>query len=261
MKTWVCFLAACIGFCQSSVLAQSKTNFTEIEVSGVLLRIPGEYLRIDLQSVNTKKPIPSWMLRFDRGILKADEIAFRFWLSDGKPPKTSGVGPAFFWPPDPGRASMSAEDFVVTIRRLTYLSTKEAARIRPFLPLPHVEADLAEKSIVEGIECQTYRRTARIRCQTPAPADPSADLISIGPLTQSNPWLSMYVFSRADDNLDFAVDFPAVGLGRWSEIVCKTVAMVRLWRVASGPAPPDCSKLPRLASAKFQAPTDGDVPC
>jgi len=245
------------GLCTAAVVnawpavAQVGNQAIEIEVSGVLLRIPSEYFQGDLRSLAMKRLGGAWSLRFDNGVLKADEIAYRFWLSDGKPPKTVDSGPAFFWPPEPGRASSSAEDFVVEAYSIRYLSAKEAARIRPFLPMPPLQSELEEKSVFEGIECRTYRRTAHIRCQTPANADPSVKINSLRPLNSFNPWISMAVFYRADDNLDFGVYFPAIGLRRWPEIVCITVAMLRSWRAVNGLAPPDCSKLPRVASREF----------
>jgi hypothetical protein len=54
----------------------------------------------------------------------------------------------------------------------------------------------------------------------------------------------MYFYSRADE-IAASVKFPEVGLPRWKEILCRTLALIRTWRVSGGPAPSEhCAKSP-----------------
>jgi hypothetical protein len=56
------------------------------------------------------------------------------------------------------------------------------------------------------------------------------------------------MYSRAD-GLSARIHFPGEGLRRWQDIVCRTLALVRSWRIVDGPSPQDCSKIPRLSLA------------
>jgi hypothetical protein len=56
----------------------------------------------------------------------------------------------------------------------------------------------------------------------------------------------MHFYSRPDA-MTVVLDIPLIGLPRWSQVICQTLVLLRTWRAAAGPAPQDCSKLPRLS--------------
>jgi hypothetical protein len=52
----------------------------------------------------------------------------------------------------------------------------------------------------------------------------------------------MKFYSRTDA-LWVKLAFPGLAQSRWPDVVCRTLQLVRTWRVSSGPAPQDCSMI------------------
>jgi hypothetical protein len=237
-------------------MAQPVGQTTEIEVNGVLFRIPRDYFPVSTEVLKEgKKPDRSFWL--DKGSLKGNYIGFGFWLSDSKPlwngwrslPHQQLVGSRVFWPPEPGRPYLTPDDFFVRVVDLyprdanAALEGQKAVRGGEFGPNRTVEEYGQLKC---GID---KSNPSPILCRNPIADDPAVYISGGAPIRSADGAfvaMRMYFYSRAD-GLQARVDFPGHGLPRWEEIVCKTLSLVRTWRVSPGPPPGDCTKLPRLS--------------
>jgi len=205
-------------------MGQASEKVVDIEINGILSRIPHEYFRA-------------------RNTQNGAYYGFAFWLSDGKPPLTSSNLILDKWPPDPGRPSRSTEDFVVWVTSITYLSVEEADRTRPgggFRRYDHgFETQVAPG--IYGMACRRNSTGNYLACLS-APGEAVATRLWSPFMHVPNQSFTAEVFSRSDDNLDLSIHFPTMAISRWPEVLCAVLSFTRAWRVG-GPASPDCSKL------------------
>jgi len=216
---------------QNRLDADTKSSICTI--SGVQFRVPASYKRPPVDSPNL-----------------CDRLYFAFWVSDGKP-VAEGVPPLGskdrpgrgYWPPEPGRPAFSSTDFLVFVREAVPMDRAQGlARQRWPREVPEGNKGLTTRE--DSLECRSYP-TGYKNCFTPLGDNPdvSMSLELWGYLTV---W-SMKFYSITD-SLWVKLDFPGVGQSRWSEVICRTLFLIRSWRISGGPSPPDCSKLPRLSS-------------
>jgi hypothetical protein len=202
-------------------------------IGGVQFRVPANYMR------------PAADFRY-----LYDHLYFAFWVSDGKP-VGEGVPPLGsreragrgYWPPEPGRPAFSDKDFLVFVLEAVPMDrTKGLAR--QWWPREVAEGNKGLITREDGLDCRSYP-TGHKDCFTPLGDDPdiSMSLYDWGDLTVWN-----MKFYSSQDSMWVRLDFPGVGQSRWSEVVCRTLFLIRSWRISGGPPPPDCSKLPRLSS-------------
>ena len=218
---------ALFGFCllawTSLAMGQANDQVVDIEINGIRTRIPHEYFR-------------------PRNTQNGAYYGFAFWLSDGKPPLTSSDLILDKWPPDPGRPSRSARDFVVWVTSIKYLSVEEADRTRPggdFRRYDHFQTEAAPSTY--GMECRRNSRGNYMSCFSP-PGEEVAIWVWSASMNIPHQSFVAEVFSRGDDNLDLTIHFPIMAWSRWPEVLCAVLSFTRAWRV-DGPASPDCSKL------------------
>jgi len=201
----------------------------EINANGVQLRIPGRYL--------AARPLPS--NGFPDATKIYDDLSFSFWVSDGQPARYTFVGREKWWPPIVGRPSQTDADFVVDVFSATFLPAEEGMRRQQNMrPLPPGQVDRKH-----GIDCITSPGGA-MRCLSSIEDDPAVNMSSSNPQANNPSWRLRF-YSRAD-RLSVGLDFPFVGFPRWRDVICRTQALIRTWRVADGPVPPDCANLPRV---------------
>jgi hypothetical protein len=212
---------------------ERRTKPLDITVDGVRLRVPGKYAH--------GPNIPVGALKF----------GFSFWVSDGEPVAggvreigaTERVGRAIYWPSEPGRPFGSRDDFLVLILDVAFIADKKENN-RQKRMRDGVMRDGGPTGVENGLDCHSYP-TGYKYCVTPLGAEPEVGMdLTIMP---SNPTWSMSVYSSADP-MWVELRFPELGQSRWPEIVCRTLLLIRSWRISDGPPPPDCSKTPRLSS-------------
>ncbi|MSP76047.1 MAG: hypothetical protein EXR12_07920 [Rhodospirillaceae bacterium] len=230
-------MAVSLGFFSLPVSAQHQieTRNTSYDhtIGGVQFRVPGSYMH------------PSHI----RG--RADgALFFMFWVSDGKP-EAAGVTPigtkdrvgrAIFWPTEPGRPFNSGEDFLVRVRAARPMERDKALERQQFTR-DGVTRGGGPTTNENGLECHTYA-TGYKYCATPIGTDP--DVAMALQLFPENLFWRMRLYSPAD-SLWAELDFPELGQAHWPEVVCRTLLLIRTWRISDGPPPPDCSKRPRLS--------------
>jgi hypothetical protein len=202
-------------------------------MGGVQFRVPASYKRPPVDSRNL-----------------CDRLYFAFWVSDGKP-EAEGVPPLGskerigrgYWPPEPGRPAFSSTDFLVFVLEAVPLDRAQGlARQRWPREMPEGNKGLTTRE--DNLECRSYP-TGHKDCFTPLGDDPDVRmwLGFGGDLTVWN-----MNFYSIPDSMWVKLNFPGVGQSRWSEVVCRTLFLIRSWRISGGPPPPDCSRLPRLSS-------------
>jgi len=239
-------------------LSQTGHHVTEIDIHGVLFRIPQERLKIDLQTLKEGRASDRFFW-LENGRLKSDYISFAFWLSDGKPvwsgyrqlPEAKKVGNGFFWPPEPGRPDRTGDDFLVRVVDVYPRDAKDGMdgqiRLRGSRFGPNRTVTNYGR-----LQCGFDERisSAQIICFNPIDDDPAVYMTGRSPNLAHDggrePWrpMRLYFYSRAD-GMTGRIDFPDLGLSRWEEMMCKTLSFVRAWRVPPGPLPADCATRPR----------------
>lgn len=184
---------------------------------------------------------------------KDDEyLRFSFWISDGMPvgfhrkPNASMEGRGRFWPPDDGKPNVSSEDFAVRVAKATHRADGLEAVRRDrfggsFDSFPRIER-------YGSLTCGIFPLDRAV-CRNPLDEDP---LVSItggrNPMFPGNYLdLFMYFYSGADRLEIGPLYFPDLGLPRWTEVVCRTLSLIRQWRLSNGPAPTDCVRAPSLS--------------
>jgi hypothetical protein len=217
------FAALCVissAHAQSPNPVQSETR--DVVLEGVHFRIPVAYQNPKI-----------WVQLFS------------FWVSDGKPiwsgisevPSAMLVGKGVFWPPEPRRPFDTDRDFFVKV-----------LEVQPEGPDDGMARQQRMRNLITGIgpEKNQYGLECRTAlfgkgCMTAMEGDVVMNMIDDNLYS----W-RMHFYSHSD-GLSVELDIPLIGLPRWSQVICQTLVLLRTWRAAAGPAPSDCSKLPRLS--------------
>lgn len=179
-----------------------------------------------------------------------NHLYFAYWLSDAKPigsdvppmgtRERSGRG--WYWPPEPGRPFFSSEDFLVFVLEALPMGQAQGLA-RQEWPREPVGPRGGVTRNEDGLSCRSYQ-TGRKHCFTPIGSDPDVSMsLNIWP---DNVVWTMTFYSRAD-SMWVKLDFPGLGQSRWSDVICRTLQLIRSWRISEGPPPPDCQSA-RLAS-------------
>jgi hypothetical protein len=165
----------------------------------------------------------------------AHRLSFGFWVSDLAPalPTLNTT----FWPPEPGRPSESADDFVVLV-----VTTYGDQRTIEMLQASVRAAAHGKPDREYGLDCLRPRSPAPAQCITDTGHEPAAHFT----LLDSMSTVRTFAFS-ARDGVYTTVTFPLIGLPKWQAVLCGSYALLRRWRVSGGPPPDDCSKLPVLS--------------
>lgn len=211
----------------------SRANVYDYTIGGVHYRVPGSYMG--------RSTHPHYVYT---------HLNFAFWVSDGKPiglsvPPTGSKerhGLGWFWPPEPGRPFFSSQDFLVFVSQAVPLD-KNRGLERQQWRRESVSGSPGPIAREDGLDCRTYP-TGHKSCVGPVGEDPDVGLrLEMWP---DNPAWDMTFYSRAD-SLWVQLNFPALGQSRWQDVVCRTLLLVRSWRVSAGPPLPDCSNSPRMS--------------
>jgi hypothetical protein len=232
--------------------AQSPPGPVDFDLSGRLLRIPERYLAVDHvraggRTVNSGSAVPQ------------EAVNVAFWLSDGKPSPVRGMYLTTAWPAEAGRPSGTAADFVVSAHWVQHVAKELPAGLQS--PSQHLQSALvywlppAERIESErhGLKCYALTRPGlhRVMCATPAGADPDVLLSAdwdekawTGGRPPNVQWQGE-IYSRADE-LFIRVRFPEIALARWSDVVCRTLNLVRSWEVPPHQSHSKCSGAPTM---------------
>jgi hypothetical protein len=250
--------ALCAAANVGPAVGQTSNHFTEIDIQGVLFRIPEERLKADMTKLKEGKASDRlyWL---EKGRLKSDDISFAFWISDGKPlwsgyrqlPEAKKVGNGVFWPPEPGRPDRTGGDFLARVVDVYPRDAKQAMEAQTGLRGSGFGPNRTVTNYGR-LQCGIAERVSagQIICFNPVDDDPAVYMHGGAPNFMRDggrePWrpMRLYFYSRAD-GLTGRIDFPDLGLPRWDEMMCKTLSFVRAWRVPPGPPPGDCTALPR----------------
>jgi hypothetical protein len=217
---------------QDRLDARSKSY--DYTFGGVQYRVPGSYMR---PSINPRHA--------------DDHLYFAFWVSDGKP-IADGVPPLgsnerrgrAYWPPEPDRPSFSSKDFVVFVMEAVPMDPSQGLT-RQRWPRERVGGSEGLITREYGLECRSYP-TGSKHCFTSLGDDPDVSM-SLAIWGPDNTVWDMKFYSKVDA-VWVKLSFPGLGQSRWPDVVCRTLQLVRSWRVGDGPQPPDCSQSPRLSS-------------
>jgi hypothetical protein len=147
----------------------------------------------------------------------------------------------------PGRPASGDRDFVVIARIVTHFppgSEKEMLPLRQRLRNTLDTYSFREENRIEQVEhgLSCYRTTLStaysVMCITPSGSDPEVILRSSWsrrdqPSGPPNPTLATEIFSR-HDGLSIFLNFPEVAFGRWSDVVCQTLTLIRSWEMTYG---------------------------
>lgn len=240
---WLVVLATALSLAILSLPAAGQDGLDprnrsyDYTIGGVQYRVPARYM--------PRSTDPRY---------RYDHLTFAFWLSDGKP-IGDGVPPigtkerhgrGWYWPPEPGRPFFSGDDFLVFVSQALPLDPSQGMA-RQRWPRERVGGSEGLITREDGLDCRSYPTGAKL-CFTPLGDDPDVSM-DLG-LRPDNPVWAMKFYSRAD-SMWVKLDFPGLGQSRWPEVVCRTLLLVRTWRISAGPPPPDCFKSPRLSSLHF----------
>lgn len=226
--------------------AQSESARVEIDVNGVRFRVPHRYFYIDVDDVRKRGKNKYSIFWMDGNTLKGRGIQYEFWISDSKAllenvrrlPDKMRFGANYFWPPEPGRLFQGRDDFLVHVDHVSPETIEEA---RYQLSLFGIPRDTNRKrESYDELKCSVDPNTIIwIDCRSEADEDLLVKAQS-GPGGSRDGLyglLSLHFYSRPDGLLGWLY-FPALGLPRWKEIVCKTLELARDWRVPKKAEPP-----------------------
>jgi hypothetical protein len=220
--------------------------FYVLNVKGERFKVPGGYVFPTAYRGYSPHP-PDWP---DPNRRYSGLMDFDFWLADGKPSQHRMYYTSTFWPPEAGRPTSGIEDFIVSVVGAVYEPdddlTRKQVNERRWREDRVAKGGMSVETAF-GLTCYTpkVRRLPEL-CVTPLEADP---VVMIQSLADGSRSVEMQFHSRID-KFFVELHFPQIALSRWQDVVCRTLLLIRSWRVSEGPAPPDCSKLPHLA---FQA--------
>jgi hypothetical protein len=226
--------------------AQSDGEMVEIDVNSERFRVPHRYFYIDVDDVRKRAKNKYSIYWVDENTLKGRGIEYEFWISDSKAllesvrrlPDEMRFHSNYFWPPEPGRPFQGHDDFLIHVNHVSPETIEEA--LYQF-SLFGIRRDTGRKrENYDELKCSVDPNTIIwIDCHSDADGDllvkgqsgPGADLK--GPYGL----VSLHFYSRPDGLLGW-LSFPALGLPRWKEIVCKALALARDWRVPKKAEPP-----------------------
>jgi hypothetical protein len=213
---------------------ERRTKPLDITIDGVPLRVPGKYAH--------GPNIPIGAIKF----------GFSFWISDGEPVSggvpeigaTDRVGAAIYWPREAGRPPVGRQDdFLVLVHDVAFVAGKKEIN-RQQWRRERVGGGIGSNKVENGLECRAYPIGSK-DCVTPLGYDPDV-VMELRPMSGNSTWRA-YIHSSVDP-LWADLSFPELGQSRWPEAVCRTLQLIRSWRLSGGPPPPDCSKAARLSS-------------
>ncbi|MEK7994134.1 MAG: hypothetical protein AAB403_10060 [Planctomycetota bacterium] len=239
------------AWAQTEKDSQTSPAFVEYEIKGRRYRVPEKYLSIP--------PRADQLGRVNR---TQGQFGFAFWLSDGKPSQTRLLSLNTFWPTEAGRSAIGDQDFVVQVVSVTYVPPKdEANEVLPSKKLHNSLIYLAPapertEDVAFGLLRYTLVRPGEhlVVAATPSGSDPDVLLRSSWierhwPRGRPpNPFWRTSVFSKADGLL-IELRIPEIALGRWSDVVCQTLTLVRSWEVPPSQQRQGCVT-PRVASTR-----------
>lgn len=222
----------------------SPPAYVDYAIRGKVFRVPEPYLdvppsRDQLGHLNTRQ----------------QAFGFAFWLSDLKPSPVRVLSLTTHWPKAAGRPTSGDQDFIVAVRRVTYLppgAEKEivlpAQQVRNTLQTYNFLEQNRTEDITYGLTCYRTRVPTQhsLLCTTPPGADPDVVLKSSwdrrhhAPEGPPNPTWGTEIFSR-EDGLSIFLTFPEIALRRWSDVVCQTLTLIRSWEVPSKRSGAGCS--------------------
>lgn len=241
----IIFLVAVLGlrFVAPPAVAQDhadpRDESYDYTIDGVQFRVPVTYMRPSSD--------PNYQYQ---------HLNFAFWLSDGKPigknvPPIGAKerqGPGWYWPPEPGRPYLSKEDFLVFVAEAIPMDAILGLR-RQKWPRQWAGSSATPPITREyGLDCRNSRTDAKT-CFTQLHEDPDVSMYLQGWRSGNTDW-QMKFYSRTDA-LWVKLAFPDLGQPRWAEVVCRTLRLVRTWRVSGGPAPQDCPTI-RVSVVKLR---------
>ncbi len=233
-------LALCLSFPSFAALCQTadtkkpledRSRLHDYRVGGVLFRVPGPYIQ------------PASVARKPEQVLR-----FVFWVSDGEPlwngvrglPEKDRTRRAMYWPDEPGRPSFGSEDFLVHVVAAP-LSPEKGMQRQAQLRDRAVGSGQYALKIEDGLQCYIRQNESK-GCVSSIGDDPDVNMAFYGSPKSSIPAWRLQLYSRTD-GLSAVLDFPLVGQALWPEAVCRTLGLLRAWRVSGGPPPKDCSEL------------------
>jgi hypothetical protein len=216
----------------------TSSPIVEYDIRGKRFRVPERYLS-GWQA--TKRP---------QAVIRASFFDVAFWLSDGSPSPVRGISLDTYWPRENGRPRSGDEDFVVSAYHVEYLPPDlaqkvvlPAARLQNALTSLRPEATRREES-AHGLSCylSTHPNIHHAIC-TPT-LSPDLDVVLDASWDKRhwpggrppNPAWQLDLYSKTD-GLWVWIRFPEVGLRRWSDVVCRTLTLVRSWQF-----PPDVGR-------------------
>ena len=229
---------------------QTRPSFVEYDIKGRRFRVPEAYL--------DSRPRPEALGQVNR---IQGQFGFAFWLSDGQPSSVRAMSLNTFWPKEPGRPSSGDSDFVVQAYHAVYLPPGEDAK--ELLPAKRLRNMLSKDDLNEAnrigrlrvrLTCYTsiHQTQHLVACATAPGSDPDVILSSYWVKRQwpqgrpPNPSWEVEIFSK-EDGLWVWLRFPETALQRWSDVVCRTLTLIRSWQIPPGQSRNGCSG-PRITT-------------
>jgi hypothetical protein len=226
--------------------AQSNSEMVEIDVNSVRFQVPHRYFYIDIDDVRKRVKNKYSSFWIDGNTLKGRGIQYEFWVSDSKAllesvrrlPDEMRFHSNYFWPPEPGRPFRGRDDFLIHVDHVSPETIEEARYHFSLFGIPR--DTIRKRESYDELKCSVDPNTLIwIDCRSEADEDLLVKLQSGPGASREGPYglLSLHFYSRPDGLLGW-LDFPALALPRWKEIVCKTLALARDWRVPKKVEPP-----------------------
>jgi hypothetical protein len=230
----------CAVHAQSRERAMPSSIVVEYDIRGKTFRVPERYLG-GWQA--TKRPEP----------IKASFFDVAFWLSDGAPSPVRGISLNTYWPKEAGRPTSGDDDFVVSAFHVEYLPTELAQKV--VLPSARLQNTLtslirpSRQESVDGLTCyiSTHPNVHSVACAPQSSYEFDVLLAANWDKRHwpggrpPNPSWQLDLYSKKD-GLWIWVRFPEVALRRWSDVVCRTLLLVRSWQFPPERGDSDCPR-------------------